>query len=153
MNSVLPKILLKQAPLSHRPKSYKLRRGYGVVKAKIKLSLCLSNQALRQKCVWESECIDSRFLALGTSWRWVVSFTPQSLHPRRKIPPPRTYPLDGRLGGPQNLSGRYGEKKFLGLIGTRTPTLLSSSCVASHYTDCSIPALLAYNRSLKLQKL
>jgi hypothetical protein len=42
---------------------------------------------------------------LGTRWRWVVSFTSQPLWPRGKCP---RYPLDRRLGGPQNRSGRYG---------------------------------------------
>jgi hypothetical protein len=63
-------------------------------------------------------------LDLGTSWRWVVSFTPRPLYLRGKNPP---YPFDRRLGGPQSRSGRYGEVKILGLTGTRTPTPPSSS--------------------------
>jgi hypothetical protein len=43
---------------------------------KVKLSLYL---ALRHECVWESGCIDPYFLHPGTSWRWVVSFTPLPL--------------------------------------------------------------------------
>jgi hypothetical protein len=35
------------------------------------------------------------FLDLGTRWRWVVSFTPWLLNPRRKCP---RYPLDRGLG-------------------------------------------------------
>jgi hypothetical protein len=31
-------------------------------------------------------CIDPRFLALGTSWRWVVSFTLQPLYPSERDP-------------------------------------------------------------------
>jgi hypothetical protein len=38
----------------------------------------------------------------------VASFTPRPLYPRGKNP---LYSLDGRLGGPQNRSGRRGEKK------------------------------------------
>jgi hypothetical protein len=38
-------------------------------------------------------------LDLGTSWKWVVSLTPRSLYPRENSP---QYPLDRRLGGPQN---------------------------------------------------
>jgi hypothetical protein len=49
---------------------------------------------------------------LGTSWRWVVSFTPLPLYPRWKSP---RYPLDRRLGGPQSQSGRRGEGKFFTL--------------------------------------
>jgi hypothetical protein len=45
-------------------------------KVKAKLSLLLTNETLRHEDVWGSECIDSHFLDLGTSWTWVVSFTP-----------------------------------------------------------------------------
>jgi hypothetical protein len=84
-----------------------------------------------------SGCIDPHFLDLGTSWRWVVNFTPRPLYPREKSP---RYPLDRRLGGPQSRSGRPGEEKILGPTGTRTPTPLSSNSVASRYTDYAIPA-------------
>jgi hypothetical protein len=57
-----------------------------------------------------SGCIDPHFLDLGTSWRWVVNFTPRPLHPRGKSP---RYPLNRRLGGPQSRSGRFGEEKIL----------------------------------------
>jgi hypothetical protein len=49
---------------------------YGVVlnqlskrttKAKVKLSLCLSNQVLRHEGVWGSECVNPHILDLGTS--------------------------------------------------------------------------------------
>jgi hypothetical protein len=30
-------------------------------------------------------CIDPHFLDLGTSWRWVVNFTPRPLYPRGKV--------------------------------------------------------------------
>jgi hypothetical protein len=36
---------------------------------------------------------------LGTKWRWVVSFVPQPLYPRANR---FWYPLERRLGGPQN---------------------------------------------------
>jgi hypothetical protein len=36
---------------------------------KIKLSLYLTNKALRHEGLWGSGCIDSHFLDLGTSWR------------------------------------------------------------------------------------
>jgi hypothetical protein len=91
---------------------------------KVKLSLCLTNWALRHEGVWGSGCIDPHFLDLGASWRWVVSFTPRPLYPRRKSP---RYPLDRRLGGPQSRSGRRGADKILDLTGTRTPTPWSSS--------------------------
>jgi len=50
--------------------------------------------------------IAPRILNFGTRWRWVVSFTPQSLYPRGKSPP---YALDTRLGRPQSRCGRCGE--------------------------------------------
>jgi hypothetical protein len=50
----------------------------------------------------------------------VVSFTPQPLYPRGKIP---RYPLVTRLGGPQNWSGRREEEKILDPTRTRNPTL------------------------------
>jgi hypothetical protein len=49
----------------------------------------------------------------------VVSFTPQPLYARGNI---SGYPLDRKLGGPQNQSGRSGEEKILDPTGTRTPT-------------------------------
>jgi hypothetical protein len=57
----------------------------------ILLSLCLTNWALRHEVIWESGCIHPHFLDLGTSWRWVVSFTPLPLYLREKNP---RYPLD-----------------------------------------------------------
>jgi hypothetical protein len=58
---------------------------------------------------------------------------PAALSPRKEPPAP----LDRRLGGPHNQSGRRGEKKILDLIGTRTPTPVAQP-VASCYTDCAI---------------
>jgi hypothetical protein len=54
---------------------------------KVKLSLCLTNEALPHEDVWGSGCIDPHVLDLGTSWRWVVSFMPWPLYPRGKSPP------------------------------------------------------------------
>jgi hypothetical protein len=62
------------------------------------------------KSVWGSGCIGPHFLYLGTSWRWVVSFTPRSLYPRGKS---LRYPLDRRLGGLKSRSGRLGEEKII----------------------------------------
>jgi hypothetical protein len=53
-----------------------------------------------------------------------VSYTPRTLYPRGKSP---RYPLDRRLGGPQNRSGRRGEEENLAATGTRTPTSQPSS--------------------------
>jgi hypothetical protein len=67
------------------------------------LSLCLTSQALRHEGIWGSRCIDPSILDLGTSWKWVDSFTPRPLFLRRKSP---QYLLDRKIGGPQNWSGR-----------------------------------------------
>jgi hypothetical protein len=93
-------------------------------KVKVKLSLCLTTYALRHEGVCGSGCIDPNCLDLGTSWRWVVSFTPLPLYLRWKSP---RYPLDRRLGGPQSRSGRSVNEKILYSSGTRTPTPRSSS--------------------------
>jgi hypothetical protein len=66
----------------------------------------------------------SYFLDLGSSWRWVVSFTPLPLYPRWKNP---QYPLGKRLGWPQSRYGQRGEEKILYPTVTRTPTPRSSS--------------------------
>jgi hypothetical protein len=57
---------------------------------------------------WGSGGIAPCILDLGSRWRWVVSFTPRPLYPQGKRP---WYPLDRRMGGPQNWSGRGGEEK------------------------------------------
>jgi hypothetical protein len=60
--------------------------------------------------------IEPNFLDLGTSWRWVVRFTLLPLYPRGKSP---RYPLDRRLGAPQNQSGQRGEEKILECLQKR----------------------------------
>jgi hypothetical protein len=47
-----------------------------------------------------------RILDLGTSCRWSAT-RPGSINPWEKSP---RYPLDGRLGGPQNLYGHVEDK-------------------------------------------
>jgi hypothetical protein len=79
---------------------------------KVKLSPCTT--PYRRTEEW---CIDPHFLDLGTSWRWVVSFTPRPLYPYGKSP---RYPLDRRLGR---------EEKIPDPTGTRTPTPRPSSSV------------------------
>jgi hypothetical protein len=59
--------------------------------------------------VCRSGGIDPRILNLGNRWRGVVSFTPWPLYPRGKRP---RYPVDRRLGAPQNRAGRGGEEKI-----------------------------------------
>jgi hypothetical protein len=51
------------------------------------------------------------------------------LHAPAALPPGKEpwYPVDRRLGRPQNLSGRHGEEKNLAPTGTQTPTPQPSS--------------------------
>jgi hypothetical protein len=53
------------------------------------------------------------------------------------------YPVDRRLGGPQNQSGRRRGEKILDPTETRTLTPSVVQPVASHYTVCAIPAPVA----------
>jgi hypothetical protein len=62
----------------------------------------------RHEDVCGNEGIAPRILNLGTRWRWVVSFKPRPLYP---LGMSHRYPLDIRLGGLQNLSGRGGDRK------------------------------------------
>jgi hypothetical protein len=64
---------------------------------KVKLSLCLPKHHA-MKTYWGRGGIAPR-INLETRWRWVVSFTPWPLYPRRKN---TRYPLDTRLGVPQS---------------------------------------------------
>jgi hypothetical protein len=68
----------------------------GAEKIKIKLSLCLTREALGHEDVRWSGCTDPRSLYLGTNWRWVVSFTPQSLYSRGRTI--RTGLIEGWVG-------------------------------------------------------
>jgi hypothetical protein len=111
------------------------QRGYSYIN--VKLSLSLTNWALRHEGVWGSWCIDPLFLDLDTSWRWLVSFTPLPLYSRGKS---LRYPLDRRLGGPQSRSGRSGEEKILHPTKTRNSDPSVVQPVASHYIDYDIPA-------------
>jgi len=62
--------------------------------------------------------IAPHILNLGTKWGCVVSFMPQSLYFRGKIP---RYPLDRGLGGPQSRSGRSAKEKNSIRTRNRTP--------------------------------
>jgi hypothetical protein len=67
---------------------------------RILLETCLESAetgTVQRLFTWPTACIDPYFLNLGTSWRWVVSFTPRPLYPRGKS---HRSPLDSTLGGP-----------------------------------------------------
>jgi hypothetical protein len=62
---------------------------------------------------------------------WMFSFTPRPLYPR--------YPLDMKLGGPQNRSGQWtGEKSYHYKDLNSDPSAVQH--VASRYTDWATPA-------------
>jgi hypothetical protein len=88
-----------------------------MVKVKVKSALTKHHA---MKAYWESGGIAPRILDLGTRWRWVVSFTPPSLHPQGNSP---WYPLERRLSGPQSRSGRSDEKNSQLLPGLEPPTI------------------------------
>ena len=58
----------------------------------------------------------------NTRWRWVVKFTPGSLHPGKKP----MYRLNRRLGGPRGRSGRFEEKKNLVLVPPIKPRIIQT---------------------------
>jgi hypothetical protein len=73
---------------------------------------------------------------LGTTWRWVVSYTPRPLYPQRRSP---WYALDKGLGWPHNLSEPCEEKSHpyrdsnsdpsaVQPIGSRSPGSGCNSC-------------------------
>jgi hypothetical protein len=76
------------------------------VKGKVVRALLTKHHAM--KAYWGSGGITPRILDLGTRWRRVVSFMPLPLYLQGKSP---WYPLERRLDGPQNRSGRGVEEK------------------------------------------
>jgi hypothetical protein len=99
----------------------------------VKLSLCLTNQALRHEGVWGSGRTDPYFLNLGTSWRWEVSCTPLPLYPRGKS---LRYPLDRRLGGPREGLDDEEKTKFLTFPGLELWPLCRPARSQSLYRLC-----------------
>jgi hypothetical protein len=91
--------------IQHVP--YPLYRTTYMLICKVKLSLRF-NLAPRHEGVLGNEHIAPRILNIGTGWRWVVSFTSQSLYPQGNSP---WYPLYKSLGGAQSRSWRGGEEK------------------------------------------
>jgi hypothetical protein len=71
-------------------------------------------------CILYTDCIDPHLLDLGTSWRWVISFTPRLLYYRGKSP---LYPLNRRRVESKYLSGQHEEEKIFGYAENRTLSL------------------------------
>jgi hypothetical protein len=81
------------------------------------------------KAYWGSEGIAPRILNLGTTERWVVSFTSRPLYPQEKSP---CYQLYRRLGRPQSWPRCGGEEKNSQLLPGLEPPIIQA--VAQRYT-------------------
>jgi hypothetical protein len=97
-------------------------------KVNVKFSLCLTNWALRHEDGWGSGCIDPCFLDLGTSLRWVVSFSPQLLYPGERDP--GTHSI-GCWVGPRAGLDEMEKWKFLTLPGLELWSLSRPACSQS----------------------
>jgi hypothetical protein len=96
--------------------------------SKVKLSLCF-NWPPRHEGVLGSRGIAPRILDCGSTWRWLVSFTPQPLYPQGKSP---CYPLDRELCRTQSRSGRGGQEKNSQPLSGLEPPIIQP--VAQSYT-------------------
>jgi hypothetical protein len=88
------------------------------------------------KTYWGNGYIDKLVLDLSTGRRWVISFTPWPLYHRGKI---RRYPLDRRLGEPQNWSGQREEEKILAFYRDSNSDPSAVQPVAISYTEGAHP--------------
>jgi len=70
---------------------------------------------------WRNGGIAPLILDLGIIWMWVVSFTIRPLYPWGKG---LWYPLDRRLCGPENRSGRGGGQKYSQLLPGLEPPII-----------------------------
>jgi hypothetical protein len=104
-----------------------------------------SEEALWHEGVWGSGCIDPRFLELGISWRWVVSFTPRPLYPRGKNP---RVPIRYEAGwAPEPVWTIWrSENSCPHRYSNSDPSVVHP--VSSLYTDWAIPALEWYLQTL-----
>jgi hypothetical protein len=103
------------------------------------LFLWLNNQALRYENIRGSEHTDTTFLDFGTSWRRVISFTPQPFYSRVKIPPVagRAVPISG-LDDMEKWKFLTLPRLELRLLGR--PACSQSLC---RYTDCATICILS----------
>jgi hypothetical protein len=63
-----------------------MKRNLCWVQIKKNVALCLTNQALHQKDIWGSGCINPHILEFGVSWRTMDDFTARPLYPQGKSP-------------------------------------------------------------------
>jgi hypothetical protein len=101
------------------------------------------------KAYWRSGGISPLILDPGIRWMWVVSFTPRPLYPHGKSP---WYPLDRRLGGPQNQSRRgFEEKNSQIMLGLEAPIIQPRSPVIYHWAiSNNVPELRLHPHALLL---
>jgi hypothetical protein len=88
-------LLFASKYLQHLYQLYVFLNNVLCTKVKVKLSLWF-NRTPRHGGVLGSGGIGPRVLVLGTRWRWVVSFTPRKLYPRKRAP--ATHWIGGRTG-------------------------------------------------------
>jgi hypothetical protein len=88
-------------------------------------------------------CIDLGFLDLGTSWRWVVSFTQRPLYPWGRS---HWHPLDRSLGGSQNLSGWCRENSLP--YGDSNSDFFVAQPITSCHTNCVVWKGMRYNEAV-----
>jgi hypothetical protein len=106
------------------------------LKIKEKLSLCLTNSALRHEDVWRSGYINSCILDLGISLEVSNQLHASAVFSRGKRP---RYPLERRLGGPRTGPDDMKSRKILPLSEFELRSL-DRPTVASRYTDFVISA-------------
>jgi hypothetical protein len=82
-------------------------------------------------------CIDPRYRDLGTSWRWVVNFTPRPLYSRRKSSP---VPIGQEVfRAPESFRPLWrSESSWAYRDSNSGPSVVQP--VASRYTDCAVPS-------------
>jgi hypothetical protein len=97
--------------------------------------VCLTNKPLHNEGVWGSGCIDPHILDIGTTWKWVVSFTPRPLYPRGKSP---RNSLDKMLGGLQSRSGSCGENSSVWFEVFTAATMKMSSSTTGRCVDLAL---------------
>jgi hypothetical protein len=81
-----------------------------------------------------SGCIGPHFLNLGSSWRWVVSFTPLPLYPQGKN---TRSSLNKRIAGLQSRCGRRGENSWPYRESNSDPSVVQP--IVNRYPDYAIP--------------
>lgn len=93
------------------------------------ISLRLTIEAVQYDDTWRNWCAVPRFFDIASTWKWVVSFTPLWLYPRKQP----LVPTGRRMAGPHNRYGKQSERKHFVSTGTRTTTPCHTVPSQSHY--------------------